>query len=102
MKDSAAAQADVWLDAVARSIAPDKPLAAQLAEKIKELPGASLKAWTAESCTGSYPLSVTASSRMTASVAPVSGQFLVLTVELTLNDAPWIGAAPLVVGGAKL
>ena len=102
VKDSAAAQADVWLDAVARSIAPDKPLAAQLAEKIKELPGASLKAWTAESCTGSYPLSVTASSRMTASVAPVSGQFLVLTVEMTLNDAPWIGAAPLVVGGAKL
>jgi hypothetical protein len=95
VKDSAAAQADVWLDAVTRSIAPDKPLAAQLADKVKELPGAALKAWTAESCTGSYPLSAVASS-------PVNGQFLVLTVELTLGGAPWIGAAPLVVGRSSL
>ena len=94
VKDSAAAQADVWLDAVARSITPVEPLAAQLADRVKELPGASLKAWIAESCTGSYPLSAITSS-------PVSGQFLVLTAELTLNGAPWIGAAPLVVGRAS-
>jgi hypothetical protein len=102
VKDSAAAQADVWLYAGARSIAADKPLAGQLADKVKELPGASLRAWTAESCTGSYPLSAVASSRMTANAVPANGQFLVLTVELTLNDAPWIGAAPLVVGSTKL
>jgi hypothetical protein len=95
VKDGAAAQADVWLDAVARSIAPDKPLATQLADKVKELPGASLKAWTAESCSGSYPLSGVTSS-------PISGQFLVLTVELRLGGAPWIGAAPLVVGQQRL
>src|SRR5262245_58660521 len=65
VKDSAAAQADVWLDAVARSIVPDKPLATQLADKAKQLPGPSLKAWTAESATGSYPLSA-----LTASLAP--------------------------------
>jgi creatinase/prolidase-like protein len=95
VEDSAAAQADVWLDAVARSIAPDKPLAAQLADKVKELPGASLRSWMAESCIGSYPLSAVTAS-------PANGQFLVLTVELTLNGAPWIGAAPLVIGQQQL
>jgi hypothetical protein len=95
VRDSAAAQADVWLDAVAWSIAPDKPLAVQFADKVKELPGASLQSWMAESCIGSYPLSAVTSS-------PISGQFLVLTVELALNGAPWIGAVPLVVGHAKL
>jgi hypothetical protein len=102
VKDGAAAQVDVWLDAITRSVVPDKPLAAQLADEVRELPGASLKAWTAESSTGSYPLSAIASSRMAGSASPVSGQFLVLTVELTLNGASWIGAAPLVVGSAKL
>jgi hypothetical protein len=101
VKDGAAAQADVWLDAATRSIAPDKPLAVQLADKVKELPGAALKAWTTESCTGSYPLSAVASSRMAGSAAPANGQFLVLTIELTLNGAPWIGAAPLLAGSAK-
>ena len=69
-----------------------------LRTKIKELPGATLQSWMAESCTGSYPLSVVASSRMAGNAAPANGQFLVLTVELTLNGAPWIGAAPLMVG----
>jgi hypothetical protein len=102
VKDGAAAQADVWLDAVSRSIAPDQPLVAQLADKVKELPGASIEAWMAESCTGSYPLSTVASSRLSGSAAPANGQFLVLTVELTLNGAPWIGAMPLVVGRSSV
>ncbi len=56
----------------------------------------------AESCTGSYPLSAIASSRAPAKDAPVNGQFLVLTVELTLDGTPWIGAAPLIVGQSSL
>ena len=56
----------------------------------------------AESCTGSYPLSAVASSRAAAKDAPVNGQFLVLTVELTIEGAPWLGAAPLVVGRGAL
>lgn len=91
-KDGSAAKADAWLDGVVRSLEA-KPIAAQLAAKIKELPGATLTNWMAESCTGSYPLSV-------IKEAPVSGQFLVLTVELTIDGAPWIGAVPLVAGGA--
>ncbi len=94
-----AAKADAWLDGVVRAIEA-KPLAVQLAE-IKKLPGATLKSWMAESCTGSYPLSVVASSQ-SRDCTPADGQFLVLTVELTFNDAPWLGAAPLVVGRGSL
>jgi hypothetical protein len=92
------AKADAWFDGAARSIEAGKPIASQLAAKLKELPGATLTSWMAESCTGSYPLSAVASSRATAKDAPVNGQFLVLTVELIIDGAPWLGAAPLVVG----
>jgi Xaa-Pro aminopeptidase len=101
-KDDTAARADAWFAAVAQSIEADKPLAAQLAAKIKELPGASPQSWMAESCTGSYPLSVVASSRAPGSYATADGQFLVLTVELSIDGAPWIGAAPLIAGHASL
>jgi len=96
-KDDTAARADAWFAAVVKSIEAGKPLAAQLAAKVKELPGASLKSWSAESCTGSYPLSVVASSQTTT-----NGQFLVLTVELKIDGAPWIGTEPLIVGRQNL
>ena len=101
-KDSGAAKPDAWLDGVARSIEAGKPIAAQLAAKLKQLPGAVLTSWIAESCTGSYPLSAVASSRVSGKDAPVNGQFLVLTVELMLDGAPWLGAAPLIVGQGTL
>jgi len=47
-------------------------------------------------------LSAVASSRLATKDAPVNGQFLVLTVELTIGGAPWLGAAPLVVGRGAL
>ena len=62
------------------------------------LSGATLNGWMAESCLGSYPLAVTASSRVPASDAPIDGSFLVLTIELMLDGGPWIGSAPLIVG----
>jgi hypothetical protein len=96
------AKTDAWFDGVVRSIEAGKPIASQLATKLKELPGATLTSWMAESCTGSYPLSAVASSRLAAKDAPVSGQFLVLTVELTVDGAPWLGAAPLIVGKKTL
>jgi hypothetical protein len=85
-----------------RSLEAGKPIAAQLAAKLKELPGATLTSWMAESCTGSYPLSAVASLRSPQKDAPVDGQFLVLTVELTVDSAPWLGAAPLIVGTKAL
>jgi len=89
------AKADAWFEGFAQSVEPGKPLAAQLLDKLKALPGATLDSWMAESCIGSYPLSVVASSHASASAAPSGGQFLVLTVELTLSGAPWLGSAPL-------
>ena len=100
-KDDAAARANAWFESVAGSIEA-KPIAGQLAAKIKELPGATLQSWMAESCTGSYPLSLVASSRMAGNATPTNGQFMVLTVELMIDGMPWIGAAPLVAGSAKL
>jgi hypothetical protein len=97
-----AAKADAWFDGVVRSLEPGKPFAEQLAAKAKELSGVTLTSWIAEGCTGSYPLSALASSRTPGKDAPVSGQFLVLTAELTVDGAPWIGAAPLIVGRGAL
>jgi hypothetical protein len=93
---------DAWFDGVVRSLEAGKPIAAQLAAKMKQLPGATLTSWIAESCTGSYPLSAVASSRMPGKDAPANGQFLVLTVELSLGGIPWVGAAPLIAGQATL
>jgi hypothetical protein len=92
-KDGSAAKADAWFQSVVQSVEPDKPLAAQIAEKLTALPGATLDSWMAESCIGSYPLTVVTSSRTPANSAPTNGQFLVLTIELTINGSPWIGAA---------
>lgn len=85
------AEADAWIAGVASSIEPGKPLEAQLAARVKSLPGASLRTVMAESCIGSYPLAVVTD-------APRAGAFLVLTVELSLDGIPWLGAAPAFVG----
>ena len=89
------AAADVWLASVALSIEPGKPLDQQLAARVKDLPGATLRKVMAESCVGSYPL---------AAISDVSpaGSFLVLTLELSLDGVPWLGAAPAFVGEASL
>ena len=101
-KDGSASNADAWLDGVARTLEAGKPLGTQLAAKVQERPGAILKSWMAESCTGSYPLSVVASSRSPGANLPAPGQFMVLTVELSINGTPWIGAAPLIAGRRSL
>jgi hypothetical protein len=97
-RDGSAANIDAWYGELVRSIEASKPLTDQISARLMKLPGAALDSWFAESCTGSYPLSVVASSRAPAEDTPVNGQYLVLTVELSLDDTPWIGAAPLIVG----
>jgi hypothetical protein len=101
-RDGATAKVDAWFDGVVRSLQADVPLATQLAAAIKGLADARLTGWMAESCTGSYPLSVVASARTPGKHAPGSGQFLVLTIELVVDGAPWIGAAPVIVGRSNL
>jgi len=95
-------RADAWFASVAGSLEAGKPIAAQLAARITELTGATLRSWLVEGCTGSYPLSALASSRAPGHHALRNGQFLVLTVELSVNGAPWIGTAPLIVGQPSL
>jgi hypothetical protein len=85
------AGADAWLAGVVSGIEPGRPLDAQLVGRLSNLPGASLRNWTAESCIGSYPLEAVAD-------APADGNFLVLTTGLTLNGLRWLGAAPAFVG----
>lgn len=81
------ADADAWLARVVSSIAPGQPLAAQIDARLKDLSGATLRNVSAESCVGSYPLTA-------VSDTPMAGGFLVLTVELSLDGLPWLGAAP--------
>jgi Creatinase/Prolidase N-terminal domain len=56
-----------------------------------------IRGWTAESCTGSYPLEVVGSSRVGGRYTPEAGTFLVVSVELALDGVPWLGAAPMFV-----
>ena len=99
-KDDASATAEAWFSNFIRALVPGQPFGAQLAATITQLPGAAVSTWMAESCVGSYPLEVVASSNA-GDNAFAEGQFVVVTVELSLNGAPWIGAAPMIVGTTK-
>jgi hypothetical protein len=88
------ARAQAWFDGFATSIAPGKPLPAQLATQLQRFPGADLKSFMAESCVGTYPLEMIAGSGALA-----DGAFTVLTIELSIDGVPWLGAAPTFVGG---
>jgi hypothetical protein len=92
--------ADAWLNKIVRSLATDTPLASQITAQLKNLPDAELKSWMAESCVGSYPLEVIASSAVAGKEAPIDGSFLVLSVDLTVDGMPWLGAAPAFVGNS--
>src|SRR4051794_24484600 len=89
----AVSRADAWLEQAVRTIASDRPLAAQIAAQLARLPGAELKSWMVESCMGSYPLEVVASSASPGAAALPAGSFFVLSVELAIDGASWLGAA---------
>jgi hypothetical protein len=95
-------RADAWFDQVAHTIAADKPLAAQIATELARLPGAELRGWMAESCVGSYPLEVIAGSASPSKEPSANGSFLVLSVDLTIDGIPWLGAAPAFPGDSSL
>jgi hypothetical protein len=95
---AAAGRADAWLAHLVQSIEPGKPLASSL--QPCPVPGrCELKDWMAESCLGSDPLQAIAGSCLPHQDIPVTGDFIVLTVELSLDGTTWLGAAPLIVGG---
>ena len=95
---TAMSRADAWLQRLSASIVPGTSLAQQIAAAAAGLPGATIKSWMAESCIGSYPLEVVASSRTPDAQGVAAGAFVVLTIELSLDGIPWLGAAPAFVG----
>ncbi|MGH6768628.1 MAG: aminopeptidase P family N-terminal domain-containing protein [Xanthobacteraceae bacterium] len=94
----AMARGDAWLASAVASIVPGVPVADQLGNRIKELPGATLRAWTMEGCLGSNPLQAIAGSATHGKDVPAGGSFAVLTIELAIDGMAWLGAAPAFVG----
>lgn len=99
--DDASAAAETWFAAFIASLKPGAPFGQQLGASVKQLAGASVSSWMVESCIGSYPLQVVASSR-SGDNAFADGQFIVVTVELSLGGTPWIGAMPAIVGAPPI
>jgi hypothetical protein len=96
------ARGDEWLRRVAASVAPDRAIADQFTAWIAQLPGAELRSWTVESCRGGNPLDAVAVSTAAGAWAPADGSFLVLTVALSIDGAPWLGAAPAFAGRSNI
>jgi hypothetical protein len=96
---NAYAAADAWLATATASMAPGESLARQIDRHSRELPGATVRQWIAESCVGSDPLTTVATPAQ-PSWAAVNGSFLVLTVEMALDGVPWLGSAPVFLGRA--
>ena len=97
----AVSRGDEWFAGLVRSIAAERPFAGEIATHVAGLSGAQLKSWMVESCIGSYPLQVIAAATSPGDGGPRDGDFLVLSIELTIDGAPWHGAAPVVVGSVS-
>lgn len=90
------ARVEAWFAETCAIIDPAKPLSAQVDAHTATLPGASLDNWMAEACVGSYPLQALAASGNRAPQTP--GDVSVLTLSLTVDGVPWLGAAPIFAG----
>jgi hypothetical protein len=53
----------------------------------------------AESCRGTNPLQAIAGSRSAGNGTISDGDYLVVSLDLTIAGTPWLGAGPVVVGG---
>ena len=57
-------------------------------------------AWTLETCRGSPPLSIVATGETLSPSALPGGSLACLSMQLDLDDGPWIGGAPLILGSS--
>jgi len=55
--------------------------------------------WTLETCRGSPPLSIVATGEAPSSSALPGGSLANLSLRLDLDDGPWLGNEPLILGG---
>jgi hypothetical protein len=98
LRNQSVAGADAWFKELLGGMQVGQSLAEQISTQIAALRGARLESWMAESCTGGYPLSPIASSQTPKRDVP-AGYFFVLTIALSLEQGPWVGAAPFIAGG---
>jgi hypothetical protein len=61
-------------------------------------PPGRLDAWTLETCLGGPPLSVAACDQAAARPALPAGSLATLSLRLSLEDGPWLGSVPLILG----
>src|SRR2546425_832138 len=55
-------------------------------------------AWTLETCRGSPPLSIVATGEAPSASALPGGSLACLSLQLDLDDGPWLGGEPLILG----
>src|SRR6266851_7840664 len=55
-------------------------------------------AWTLETCRGSPPLSIVATGETPSPLTLPGGSLACLSLQLDLDDGPWLGGAPLILG----
>jgi Xaa-Pro aminopeptidase len=91
------AAADAWFDGVVQAMDSSDGMAALLASAPGRLTG-----WTLEASTGVAPLSVIAASGQTAARALPRNSLVELSVQLALDDEPWLRSAPLRLGAGAL
>lgn len=96
-KPASRAAAEAWFDRALQNIGGPETVA-DLGVKA---PGR-LAGWTLEASTGVAPLSVVAGHGQAATQALPSGSLAVFTVQLALEDGPWLRSAPLRTGSGAL
>jgi len=85
-----------WRGAAARFVEAVEHLnEANLSSKVG--PGKTV-AWTLETCRGSPPLSIVATGETASRSALPGGSLACLSMQLALDDGPWLGGEPLILG----
>jgi hypothetical protein len=87
--------ADRFVETVERLNETNLSLEPQVAGSVR--PGKPV-AWTLETCRGSPPLSIVATGETPSPSALPRGSLACLSMQLDLDDGPWLGGAPLILG----
>ena len=87
--------ADRFLETVERLNEANLSLEPQVAGNVRP---AKTVAWTLETCRGSPPLSIVATGEAPSPSALPGGSLACLSLQLDLDDGPWLGGAPLILG----
>jgi hypothetical protein len=90
--------ADRFVETVERLNEANLSLEPQVAGSVR--PGKTV-AWTLETCRGSPPLSIVATGERASPSALPGGSLACLFMQLDLDDGPWLGGAPLILGSRR-